>query len=328
MVNSPPRLQDSESAMKLSGLQRYADGWIMAGEIARHSERTIGNRRMVLKNLFWFLRREDYESCGLLELRSFFVYINRGHKDPGGRWGNPQQTTPVKARTVKDYHSTLRTLFGWIVAEGGLESSPMKRIPVPVDRADDIQPFSEEQVLQLRAAAKKSRQAGRDEAIVAFLVDTGVRASELCALRFSDFDITAKRATVEGKGGKTRPVYFGRITARALWQYLRDEGREIDEPLFQSERGDALTRSGLQQLVERLAIAAKIAGVRASPHTFRHTFAISFLRSGGNQFSLMSLLGHTNLQMTARYVKLAQADVENQHRAHSPADMIMGGKKR
>ena len=328
MVNRPPLLKDSELSIGVSDLRRYVDGWIMSGEIARHSDRTAGNRRQVTKSLFWYLERQEYASCGLPEIRAFFHYVNVGHKEPGGRWGNPQQTRPVTPRTVKDYHSTLRTLFKWIVAEGGLESSPMERIPVPVDRADEIEPFTEQQVLQMRSAAKQSRQALRDEAIVAFLVDTGVRASEICGLRFADVDLSAKRATVEGKGGKSRPVYFGRITARALWQYLKMDGREPTEPLFQSERGEALTRSGLQQLVERLARTANLTGVRASPHTFRHTFAIGFLRNGGNQFSLMSLLGHTNLQMTARYVKLAQADVENQHRQFSPADAILGGKKR
>ena len=101
----------------------------MAGEIARHSVRTIANRRLIVKNFFWFLRREGYKTCGVTELCAFFVYINRGHKDPGGRWGNPQLTAPVK-----DYHGSLRTLFRWIIAEGGLDSSPMERIPIPVDR--------------------------------------------------------------------------------------------------------------------------------------------------------------------------------------------------
>lgn len=328
MDNSPPRLKDSDSTIGVSELRRYADGWIMSGEIAQHSERTIGNRRQVLKSLYWFLRREEYASCGLLELRAFFLYLTRGHKEPGGRWGNPQMCKPVTPRTVKDYHSTLRTLFRWIVAEGALSGSPMDRILVPVDRPDDVQPFTDEQVLQLRTAARRSRQAPRDEAVIAFLLDTGCRASEVCALCFADIDLSARRATVDGKGGKSRSVYFGRISGRLMWQYLRGDGREPADPVFQSERGDALTRSGLQQLIERLAKSAGLTGARCSPHTFRHTFAVSFLRNGGNQFTLMQLLGHTNLQMTSRYVKLAQADVEKQHRQYSPADAIMGGKRR
>ena len=65
-------------------------------------------------------------------------------------------------------------------------------------------------------------------------MDTGVRASELCALCFKDTDLTLKKATVEGKGGKSRPVYFGKATTKALWTYLNtDGGREENEPLVQ-----------------------------------------------------------------------------------------------
>lgn len=328
MENTPLRLKESVSdSIGIRDLHRFIDGWLMAGAIAQHSDRTTANRRLITKNLIWYLRREEFASCGVHELRSFFLYLSVGHKEPGGRWGNAQQKKQISARTVKDYHGCLRTLFKWIVEEGGADKSPMDRIPVPVSRSDEIQPFSEEQVQQMQAAAKRSRQAERDEAIVAFLLDTGCRASELCDLRFGDIDLSARRATVQGKGNKSRPVYFGRVCSRLLWKYLGVDGRQDTEPLFLSEQGDSLTRSGLQQLIERLAKTAKITGVRASPHTLRHNFALSFLRNGGNQLTLMRLMGHTNMQMTARYVQLANADCERSHREFSPADKILGGKK-
>ena len=313
--------------MPLTELQKYADGWLISCEISQHSAATLANRRLILKNLVWFLNRRNLSECGVMELRQFLAYLNTGHKDAGGRWGNPQQTKPVKPRTVKDYHSCLRTLFNWIVAEGGLDVSPMARIPVPVDRPDTIQPFTEQQINALLTAARNSRHPKRDEALLLFLLDTGVRANELATLRFRDVDTSAKKATVEGKGGKSRPVYFGSSTARALWQYLKTDGRELDDPLFISERGEAFTRAGLTQLIDRLGKAAQINTARCSPHTFRHTFAVMFLRGGENQNSLMALLGHTNIQMTARYVKLAEADIETAHRRSSPVDRLKGRRK-
>lgn len=327
MQRTPPRLQESIPALPLSSLQKYIEGWLLTCEISRHSERTLGNRRMVTEKLLWFLQQKDLQDCGVMELRLFLAYLNTGHKDPGGRWGNPQLTEPVKDRTVKDYHGTLRTLFNWIVAEGALAESPMERIPVPVDRPDDIEPFTDSQVKALLEASKKTLQSRRDEAMLLFLFDTGCRASEVCNLNLSHVDMSAKKATVEGKGGKTRPVYFGRTTARALWQYLREDEREPTDPLFQSRLGERMTRNGLHQLIDRIGTTAGVESVRCSPHTFRHTFAISFLRAGGNQFTLMQLLGHTHLAMTARYVKLAQADVENQHRQFSPVEKLKGSKR-
>jgi site-specific recombinase XerD len=313
--------------LEVSKLEHYAEGWLLSGDISQHSPNTLAFRRLLVTKLRWFLDRERLPRCGTHELRLFLAYLTHGHREPGGRWGNPRLTNPVRPRTVKDYHSHLRTLFRWIVAEGGLDISPMDRIPVPTARADQVSPFTPEQVNALLAAARRSRYARRDEAILLFLLDTGVRSSELCHLRLEDVDLSGRRATVLGKGNKRRAVSFHRTTARALWQYLKEEQREPEDPLFLSEQGDALTRSGLQQLIERLGKSARITASRCSPHTFRHTFAVEFLRAGGNVFTLQQMLGHTSLHMTNRYVALAQADIENQHRQFSPVERLRGRGK-
>lgn len=328
MNNCRLPLTDSTSSLTLRALESYAEQWLLSCEIAQHSEATLANRRLYVKNLLWFLRRYKHETCDVEELRAFFAYLSNKKPDPGGRWGNPQETKPVKSSTVLTYYQHIRTLFNFIVAEGGLTVSPMQRIVRPTDRPDDILPFTSQQVEQLLAAAKRSRQPRRDEALLWFLFDTGVRVGELSALCFSDLDMSARRAQVEGKGGKKRPVPFGKTTAKALWAYLNIDGRNNNEPLFLSERGDALTDSGIQKILRRLGKEAGIAVTRCSPHTFRHTFAVTFLRNGGNQFTLMQILGHTSLAMTARYVKLASADIEAQHREYSPADSLKKGKKR
>lgn len=83
-----------------------------------------------------------------------------------------------------------------------------------------------------------------------------------------------------------------------------------------------MTRSGILQLFERLGETAKIQGARCSPHTCRHTFAINFLRAGGSMYALMEILGHTTLTMVKRYVALAEADIETQHRQFRPMDRL------
>ena len=67
---------------------------------------------------------------------------------------------------------------------------------------------------------------------------------------------------------------------------------------------------------------AGIAGVRCSPHTFRHTFAKSFLLNGGDLFTLQKILGHSSLEVVRMYVNLASDDVQVQHRRYSPVDMM------
>lgn len=154
-------------------------------------------------------------------------------------------------------------------------------------------------------------------------------APELLALQVRDIDLTGRRCQVLGKGNKRRSVYFGATCARALWRYLAErKDPPGDAPLFLAERGrtkdEGLRRTGLAKLIARLGVLAGVEQVRCSPHTFRHTFAVMFLRNGGNSFTLKELLGHSSMAITNRYVLLAQADLEAQHRAYSPADRLHG----
>jgi len=313
----------------VSSLQRHIEDWLYDCQFQQQSTNTIEFRLQMGKKLIWFLEQRDHSRCSLAELRQFLAYVADGYKEPNGRWGNPKVAAnlkPVRPATIHRYYRELRTLFNWLVREELLSESPVERITPPKLKAEQVQPFTQEQIETLRRAARRSFHPRRDEAIVLLLLDTGLRASELCGLRMSDMDMQGRHCSVIGKGNKRRTIYFGRTAGKALWQYLREEPREEDSPIFVSDRGkragEPLQRSGLLQLIKRLGRAAHVQDARCSPHTFRHTFAIEFLRNGGNVFSLQQILGHTSLHMTNRYVALAQADIENQHRQFSPADRL------
>jgi integrase/recombinase XerC len=228
----------------------------------------------------------------------------------------------------RNHRQHLRAFFNWLVAEGIIESSPMARVPRPIVRDDQIHPLTNEQVKALVEAARRSYFPRHNEAVLRFLIDTGVRASELCGITLGDLDMSNRSVTVLGKGNKRRSVHFGVATSRTLWNHLRGNdyipGENDRWPLFCSQSGPntgcKTTRGGILKMVHRLGLAANISGVRCSPHTLRHTFAVNFIRNGGDPFSLMQLLGHTNLQMTNRYVCLAKADIAAQHAKCSPMD--------
>jgi hypothetical protein len=104
--------------LTVAQLERFGQGWVLDGEIRQLSPRTLEERRYLIQKLGWFLRHRELDACGVMELRLFLAYIGTGHKEPGGRWGNPQNTRPVGARTVQAY-------FRWVVEEGGLAASPL-----------------------------------------------------------------------------------------------------------------------------------------------------------------------------------------------------------
>jgi site-specific recombinase XerD len=320
----------SDELLSVVLLEHQAREWLYDCEYRQHSKGTIANRRLYLDKLLWFLRANDCEFCGVQELRRFFAYLTNGHETNGGRWNGAGSChaagKPLRPTTIATYHRHLRAFFNWCVGEGLIEDSPMQRIAAPVARADQVQPFTLDQVRALIHASRRTRNAERDEAIVRLLLDTGMRASELCGLRMEQLDLFGHRATILGKGNKHRAVHFGAKTARALRSYLRFEERTPADAVFQTAKnqhaGQPMRAGGLLQVIEHLGKLAGVQAVRCSPHTLRHTFAVEFLRNGGNVFSLKEILGHTSLHMTNRYVALAQADIEQQQRRYAPGDRL------
>jgi len=158
------------------------------------------------------------------------------------------------------------------------------------------------------------------------MIDTGLRVSEVAALRLGDLrpDGTLK---VQGKGSKERIVPVGSTARTAIVRYLgqRGPGRP-DDALWLGRKGEISSR-GLQHMIRRLKARVGVTG-RLSPHSLRHTFARSYLVNGGDVFTLQRILGHTTLDMVKRYVALADVDLVTRHAVASPADRLVGGKVR
>jgi integrase/recombinase XerD len=316
-------------------LRRLVRRWLLDGEAQGWSAKSLTDRRIALEHLAWWLENEA-EAPALLasltpdRLRAFLGYVRAEH--PNGRWGHNHPATQRKARpsTVRTYYRDIRAFCGFSEAEGLLppEVWPLHNVKAPHVPKDQVQPFTPEQVQALADAARRSRHPERDLALLLLLIDSGLRVSELCSLTIGHFDRGSGALHVTGKGDKRRAVYMGVGARRALWRYVETEPRSAldPEPLFRSEGGHtlgaALTPSGVFQIVQRLGRVADLQGVRRSPHTCRHTFAIQFLRSGGNLLTLQELLGHADVAVLRKYVHLGQLDLAQAHRAASPIDRL------
>lgn len=312
------------NSLSRTEIEQCAEEWLLDCEYQQLAAVTIQTRRMFLKGLMWFLHNKGLDACGTDELREFFHYLRHGHKEPGGRWGNPQLTKPLRPISIKDYYICLQLFFDWMVKEEILDASPLGGIERPVVREEIKQPLAQEQTEALLRAAKLSQSPQRNEAIILMLLDSGVRASELISLKVGEVDVRSGTFEVTGKGNKKRACYLGKRTTKALMAYLRKAKLKAQDPLFPSVRGGAyssepITRSGLLQLIKRLA---KQAGVSANVHKLRRTFATTLLEAGADICSVRDMLGHTNIQMTLKYLAVSQSHIESQHRQFSPADRL------
>ncbi len=196
----------------------------------------------------------------------------------------------------------------------------MRRVKMP--RLDNriLPAFTEADVKALLDACL----SGRDKAIVLFLLDTGLRASEFVALNLGDVDMASGAVMVrQGKGGKDRQVYLGAKTRQTLQRHLRRrrdaEPMGASSPLWASlTTGNRLRRAGLRQVLRRLGERSGVE--HCHPHTFRRTFALWSLRAGMDIYSLQRLMGHSDLTMLRRYLALVEQDLQNAHRKHGPVD--------
>ena len=180
---------------------------------------------------------------------------------------------------------------------------------------------NEEWTTKTKKQIKPSRSSVlRDKAIIVLLTDTGIRASELCDLLISDYSEKTGRIDIRhGKGDKARVVYASTSARRYLWRYLATRGKlDGNRPLFETATGNHLDRRGLLRMVSTLGNRAGVDN--AYVHKFRHTFAVNFIRNGGNAIELKNLLGHSNMNTVLIYVKLAAVDLENAQQRASVAD--------
>ena len=267
-----------------------------------------------------------------------FIYWLRTDYEPQRVNGKQK---PLSTKTIYNYWVTLKSFFSWAQQREFIDISPMDAVPKPKFNEKPVDPFTREEIEKLLEVCRHSRIAEtngrqpfkmirpthrRDEALILFLLDTGVRASELCALRICDVDMSTGEVTIrhgkEGgaKGAKGRTVYIGKATKRTLWRYLVERGNNAngEVPLFTTIDDKPLMRDTLRFIFLRLGKAAGLK--KCHPHMFRHTFAINYLRSDGDVLTLQTLLGHTSLEMVKRYARIAKIDLQRSHGRASPVD--------
>jgi integrase len=168
--------------------------------------------------------------------------------------------------------------------------------------------LTQREVEKLIEAAKDNRYGHRDATMILIGFRHGLRASELCALQWTDVEFeTATLHIRRAKGGTmtTHPLLGDEL------RMLRTRKREAKSPfIFVSERGAPFTVSGLQKLIERAGDAAKI-GFKVHPHMLRHATGFVLANKGTDTRTLQAYLGHRSIQSTVRYTNLAPGRFKN-----------------
>jgi integrase len=162
------------------------------------------------------------------------------------------------------------------------------------------------EVEKLIDAASTNRQGYRDELMVLLAFRHGLRAAEVCDLRWEQINFTDAALHVRRiKHGTpaTHPL-TGR-EMRALRKHQRASPGATGAFVFVSERGAPLSAPGFSRMVERAGRAAKL-GIKVHAHMLRHACGYALANAGHDTRALQAYLGHANIQNTTRYTALAQ----------------------
>jgi site-specific recombinase XerD len=233
------------------------------------------------------------------------------------------QERNLASNTQHTHARAVRAFLNFCKREGWLKQSPFDAVKMP--RADKVEKlaFSDEDVRRLLRAC----DTARERALLLVLMDTGIRATELCNLDVADVDLDTQAVTVRlGKGRKDRTTYLGARAARAVSRYLAERTDATPStPLFVSESNrnvdGRLTRSGLRRILDTIGKRAGVADVH--PHRFRRTFATWSLRGGMSVYALARLMGHSDIATLRRYLALVEADLQRAHEQVGPVDKML-----
>lgn len=224
---------------------------------------------------------------------------------------------------VNTIHRHLTTFLRWCRDQSW--GHAIDRAVLDVEPMDDpegiIEVFTPAQELRIMELCTDPRQ----RFLLRFLLRTGLRASEVCALTLDDIIELPGGLAIRvrrGKGRKPRIVPLDTSTtrfSREVQRYLnRDRPTTAHDALFVSIAKDPragdhvpLTVGGLKSMMRRLTDRSASSGqpVHVHAHKFRHTFATRAIAAGANPAVVRDILGHSTLRMVMRYVHLSSGDL-------------------
>lgn len=280
-----------------------------------------------LRRFFAWCKRADVDDLSGVTAPLVRRYLDELRTTPNQRTGQP-----LDSFTLHGHARAIRTLLFWAANEDLVDERIPKRIALPRREQKVLRILNDGQLERLFDMAKRTDTPLRDMAILSLLVDTGLRASEMCGLELRDVTFTPDAAWLlvrHGKGRKQREVGMGKKARAALHRYIHRERQQVFHPatteqaLFLGRKGP-LASEGLDRLLYRLrdeAGAEHFEGVSVGAHRFRHLHAVKSLEAGMDIYSLSRQMGHSDIGVTTGYLKAVSSRALRQL-AISPLDTL------
>ena len=271
----------------------------------------LSTQRSLGEFAVWCAKRKQITSAGQVGLPLISEYL--AERKRGG----------LSASSIKLIVVALKIFFRFGTAQGFVVKDPTDSLVLPRIERYLPETLNELQVEELLDAVDEKAQLGlRDRAMLELLYASGLRISELAAVRLENLNLEEGVVRVTGKGNKTRLVPVGGKACAAIAAYLDRERpqlvkRRSGSEVFLSIRGKRLTTVRIWQIVKAVA---RRSGLEANvyPHLLRHSFATHLLGNGADLRIIQEMLGHADISTTQVYTHVDQQRLKAVHHKFHP----------
>jgi integrase/recombinase XerD len=229
----------------------------------------------------------------------------------------------TKATSSNRRLAVLKRFYQLALRQNKIDADPCLRMKSAKQAPRFPKTLSEAQVEALLAAPPVDTPLGlRDRTMLEVMYASGLRVTELVLLKSVEVGLNEGVLRITGKGNKTRLVPFGEEARLWIERYLKQArpvilNGQIDDALFVTARGRAMTRQMFWTLIKKYALKADI-NAPLSPHSLRHAFATHLLNHGADLRVVQLLLGHADISTTQIYTHVARERLKKLHAEHHP----------
>lgn len=298
-----------------------AEDYFLNCRIRGLAKETMSNKYFVLKSFLDYLGSIGIKDIEQIKRRDIQKYIEN------------QLNKGLKARTINNRLKNIKVFFDYCEDEEFIKSNPFTRIKMLKEVTPQFQVFNDDEIQKMLGFySSKSFKDIKYKTMLYVLTDTGIRASELRNLRLEDINdnsIFIQKA----KGGKQRTVPISMTLKKQLNRYERARIKELryknadTQYYFFNKFFDMYRENGsIQKMLKDAFIAtSNRKGVRASPHTLRHYYALKSMELGTSIYQLSKNLGHETVAITEIYLRhITNEQLEKQalQQSKSPLSML------
>lgn len=297
--------------LKIDGLETWVTAFLRDCKTRNLSAFTVEFYRAQLQIFVTYCKGEGVTEVLDItpdNLRGFLLALEAKGRNAGGR-----HAAFRAVRAFLRWYETETEPTDW--------ANPIRKVKAPKVEHEAIKGVPIEHVKAMLETCADNFTGVRDRALLLCLLDSGARAREFLALNLDDVDFVDGAVAIrKGKGKKSRTVFVGKKSRKALRAYLRlraDNG----PALWVTQKGGRLAVASLRQVLVR---RADLAGVPVpSPHDFRRACALALLRAHVDIFSIQKLMGHAGLDVLRRYLAQDTEDVREAFDRGSPVDGML-----